>query len=319
MAKKKNSRSGNPQKQHHHHETKRSPRVKKVSWIAGARPRTLPLAIAPVVLGAGIAIRAHVFSWSLSGLALAVALFLQIGVNYANDYSDGVRGTDAHRVGPGRLVGSGSRSPKAVLRVALFFLGLAALCGAGIVVITQIWWLAIVGVVAIVAAWFYTGGKRPYGYSGFGELVVFVFFGLVATMGTAFIQMKAYSAWALFAGVGMGLIACAVLMINNIRDIDTDRAVGKKTLAVRIGKRASIVLFCIMLVIPMLIVSAVGLVLQSMMMVQFVWLAVLPAGVIAIWAKTPAEYVTVLKITTFIALAYGVLFGLAIAQPWVTV
>lgn len=158
-------------------------------WIEGARLRTLPLAVAPVAIGAGAAASIQSFDATLSLLALAVALFLQIGVNYANDYSDGIRGTDAKRVGPLRLTGSNSVKPAAVKRAAFAFFFLAAVAGLAIVLITQIWWLLAIGVAAIIAAWFYTGGKSPYGYAALGELAVFIFFGLVATVGTAYIQI----------------------------------------------------------------------------------------------------------------------------------
>ena len=317
MAKKKHGQSGNPAKQHHHHATKYKTKVKPVSWLAGARLRTLPIAIAPVLAGAGVAYRAHHFSWTLSLLALAVALFLQIGVNYANDFSDGIRGTDANRVGPGRLVGSGLKRPKQVLAAALIFFGLAAAAGLAITIITQIWWLIAVGIIAIIAAWFYTGGMKPYGYIGLGEVAVFVFFGLVATEGTTFIQTQAFSRWALAGGIAIGLLACAVLMINNIRDIDTDRESGKKTLAVRMGKRASIVVFCLMLALPLIGVGALGILFAGMLYLQFLWILFIPAGVIAIWAKTPAEYILVLKITTAATLVFGAAFGLLVAEPWV--
>lgn len=316
MAQNKNNRSGNPARQHRPHNKTHSHKSKPVSWIAGARLRTLPVAIAPVLIGAGVAVRAHVFSWTLSGLALALALAIQIGVNYANDYSDGVRGTDANRVGPGRLVGSGSKSPRSVLTVALVFLGLAALAGLAITVITQIWWLLAVGAVALAAAWFYTGGKRPYGYAGLGEIAVFVFFGPVATMGTAFIQMKGFSFWALAFGAGVGLLTCSVLMINNIRDIETDKTAGKRTLAVRLGSRFSKVVFVAMLVVPMVGAGAVSLLFTDLIYVQFAWLILIPTAVIAIWGKTAAEYVLVLRLATMSTLVYGALAALMIAQPW---
>jgi len=316
VAQKKHNRSGNPARQHHPHHNAHPHTMKPVSWIAGARLRTLPVAIAPVLVGAGVAVRAHVFSWTLSGLALALALAIQIGVNYANDYSDGIRGTDANRVGPGRLVGSGSKSPRAVLTVALVFLGIAALAGLVITVMTQVWWLLAVGAVAIGAAWFYTGGKRPYGYAGFGEVAVFIFFGPVATMGTAFIQMKAFSFWALAFGAGIGLLTCSVLMINNIRDIETDKASGKKTLAVRLGARWSKAAFVVMLVAPMIGAGATSVLFPALVYVQFAWLILIPTAVIAIWGKTAAEYILVLRLATMSTLVYAGLAAVMIAQPW---
>lgn len=285
----------------------------KVSWLAGARLRTLPLALAPVIAGAGVAANAKQFSLTLSLLCLAVSVFLQVGVNFANDYSDGVRGTDAFRVGPARLTGSGSKKPATVRNVAFAFFGLALLAGLAVTVVSAQWWFIAVGAVAVIAAWFYTGGKRPYGYSGLGELVVFIFFGVVATVGTAYVQMLTWSLLALFLSAGVGLLACAVLMINNIRDIETDTHAHKKTLAVRLGKIPSLIAFCVMITLPLGIAGVVGIFVPHVLYVQFVWLAIIPAGVIAVFGKTPAEYITVLKITSFAALAYGVLLAIGLA------
>jgi len=297
-----------PAKAPHHHKKTVHVHTPKVSWIAGARLRTLPLAIAPVAAGA--AASGKQFSLVLTLLCLAVAVFLQVGVNFANDYSDGIRGTDAFRVGPGRLTGSGSKKPSAVRNVAFAFFGLAALAGIAVTIISAQWWFLAVGAVAIVAAWFYTGGKKPYGYAGLGELFVFVFFGLVATVGTTFVQTHGWSVRASLAGVGVGLLACAVLMINNIRDIETDVKAGKNTLAVRMGKRAAIIAFCSMIAIAMGIAGVLGYFFHGVLFAQFTWLAILPAGLIAVMAKTPGEYITVLKITSFATMAYGILVGL---------
>src|SRR5687768_13667892 len=167
-------------------------------------------------------------------LAALVALLLQVGVNYANDYSDGVRGTDENRVGPMRLVGSGAAAPGAVKTAAFVAFSVAAVAGL-ILAVTTAWWLVAVGVACIVAAWFYTGGTRPYGYAGLGELMVFVFFGLVAVVGTTYVQTETFELAALCAAVGIGALACAILVANNLRDIPTDREAGKRTLAVRLG------------------------------------------------------------------------------------
>ncbi len=208
-------------------------------WIAGARPRTLPAAVVPVAVGAAVAIDASTWSevsWVGVLLALLVSLLLQIGVNYANDYSDGVRGTDDVRVGPVRLVASGSASASQVRRAALASLGLAAFAGLALAAMTS-WWLIVVGLAALLAAWGYTGGPKPYGYLGLGEVFVFVFFGLVATVGTTFaaIEQLPWRSWV--AGAGVGALACALLVVNNLRDLPTDANVGKKTLAVRLGDR----------------------------------------------------------------------------------
>jgi len=211
-------------------------------WVEGARPRTLPAAVAPVLVGSGAAAYDDAFVWWKALLALLVSLALQVGVNYANDYSDGIRGTDAERVGPLRLVGSGVASPRAVRTAAFVCFGVAAVCGL-VLAVTTAWWLVVVGAVAIVAAWFYTGGSRPYGYRGLGEVSVFVFFGLVAVVGTTFVQAHAVTWPSVLGGVGVGALACAILVANNLRDIPTDREVGKRTLAVVLGDARSRGLF----------------------------------------------------------------------------
>jgi len=285
-------------------------------WIAGARLRTLPLAIAPVLLGTGAAIVASgpgVYHWVRALLALAVALGLQIGVNYANDYSDGIRGTDKYRVGPARLTGSGKAKPRDVLTVALVFFGLAAVAGLILVILTQQWWLLAVGAVAILAAWFYTGGRHPYGYYGLGELVVFVFFGLVATAGTTYVQVGVVNLESWLSGVGIGLIACAVLMVNNIRDIVPDKAARKRTLAVLIGNTASRVTYCVLLLLPFLIVLFFSLFYPAAPLTFFALLMAIPACLITVTAKTSAELVLALKLTSFTGLAYGILLGAAFA------
>jgi 1,4-dihydroxy-2-naphthoate octaprenyltransferase len=203
-------------------------------WIQGARPRTLPAAVSPVLAGTGIAVWEDDAVWWKALLALAVALLLQIGVNYANDYSDGVRGTDDARVGPLRLVGSKVATPRAVKTAAFVCLGLAALVGL-VLAATTAWWLVGVGVLCILAAWFYTGGSKPYGYLGLGEVMVFVFFGLVAVVGTTYVQTETFELSAVYAAVGVGALACAILVANNLRDIPTDKVAGKRTLAVVLG------------------------------------------------------------------------------------
>lgn len=283
-------------------------------WVSAARLRTLPLAIAPVVLGTGAAIIASgpgVFHWVRALLALAVSLCLQIGVNYANDYSDGIRGTDAHRVGPARLTGGGAASPRAVLSVALTFFGLAALAGLALVILTQQWWLLLVGGAAIVAAWLYTGGRRPYGYYGLGELFVFVFFGLVATIGTTYVQVGTVNTESWLSGVAIGLMACAVLMVNNLRDIAPDKAAGKRTLAVLIGSVASRVVFCVFLLAPFAIGAFFAIFYPFASFTFFVLLLALPACLITVTAKTSRELILVLQLTSMSALAYGILLCVA--------
>lgn len=211
-------------------------------WLEGARPRTLPVAVSPVLAGTGVAGFESELNLGKALLALVVAVALQVAVNYANDYSDGIRGTDDDRVGPLRLVGSGAASPSAVRAAAAAAVAVA--CVAGVVLAaTTTWALLAVGAVAVLAAWFYTGGPRPYGYVGLGEVSVFVFFGLVAVVGTTYVQTERVSAGALELGAGLGALACTVLVANNLRDVTGDTAVGKRTLAVRLGDSRSRLLF----------------------------------------------------------------------------
>ncbi|MGH3507390.1 MAG: 1,4-dihydroxy-2-naphthoate polyprenyltransferase, partial [Nocardioidaceae bacterium] len=224
-------------------------------WIEGARPRTLPAAIAPVVAGSGLAVHDDGFLWWKALLALVVALALQVGVNYANDYSDGIRGTDAARVGPLRLVGSGLASAASVKTAAFAAFGVAAIAGL-VLAVTTSWWLVAVGAIAIVAAWYYTGGSRPYGYLGLGEVSVFVFFGLVAVVGTTYVQTERSTAAAVLMGCAIGSLACAILVANNLRDIPTDREAGKRTLAVLLGESGTRV-FYVVLVVDSLVIAVV--------------------------------------------------------------
>jgi len=213
-------------------------------WFVATRPRTLPAAVAPVLVGAVIAQTNDAFDPGLTTLAAVVALALQIGVNYANDYSDGIRGTDSVRLGPTRLVGQQLASAANVRAAAFAAFATAALAGFVIVLVTGFWWLLAVGALAIVSAWFYTGGDNPYGYMGLGELFVFIWFGLVAVNGTVFIQTGDASdirGWIL--GAGSGALSCALLVANNLRDVPTDAVVGKRTLAVRLGDRGTRLFF----------------------------------------------------------------------------
>ena len=220
-------------------------------WVAGARPRTLPASLAPVMAGTASVARPGfgwgqgVIWWRLA-MALVVALALQVGVNYANDYSDGVRGTDdERRVGPRRLVGSGAARPASVRRAAVIA-GLVA-GGAGLALAAAVGWeLLIVGAACLAAGWFYSGGRRPYGYHGWGEVGVFVFFGFVAAVGSAYIQVGAITARSVWVGVGCGCLSCALLVVNNLRDIDGDAAAGKRTLAVRLGAARTRLLYALL-------------------------------------------------------------------------
>ena len=228
------------------------------SWGEVVRLRTLPAAVAPVILGAGAAAAMGELSVLRSLLAAGVALALQIGCNLANDYSDGVRGTDDDRTGPPRLTASGQVAPGTVKLAAFVFFGLGALLGLALVVLSGHWWLLIIGAAAIAAAWFYTGGSHPYGYAGLGEVFVFVFFGLVATVGTTYVQAGTVPGWLWPSACGIGLLACSLLMVNNLRDIDTDPHHGKMTLAVRLGEQGARRAFFAMLYLPLLL-GAVGL------------------------------------------------------------
>lgn len=222
-------------------------------WIEGARPRTLPTAISPVLVGTGAALGSGVFSPGRALLALVVSVGLVIGVNYANDYSDGIRGTDDERVGPMRLVGSKVASPVAVRNAALACFAISLLAGLTLVSLMSQWWLIGAGVVCVLGAWFYTGGRHPYGYLGLGELAVFVFFGPVGVLGTMYTQVGAVSAPAVVGSVGTGLLTTAVLVANNLRDIPTDEASGKRTLAVMLGDRDTRRLYAATVGLPFLL------------------------------------------------------------------
>jgi 1,4-dihydroxy-2-naphthoate octaprenyltransferase len=281
-------------------------------WIEGARLRTLPLAIAPVAIGAGAADAMQRFDLLLSALALGVALFLQIGVNFANDYSDGIRGTDDKRLGPLRLTGSKSVKPESVKTAAMVFFILAAASGFEIVVITGQWWLIVVGLLSIVAAWFYTGGKNPYGYAGFGEIAVFVFFGLVATIGTAYVQIGFVEINSVLGGIAAGSFAAAVLMVNNIRDLETDKISSKKTLAVRMGAKWATRLFIFMIWFPFVILLYFTLLYPASFLAYAAIFLVAPATLIVLTAKTAKELILALKLTSFAALAYALLLTLGL-------
>jgi 1,4-dihydroxy-2-naphthoate octaprenyltransferase len=230
-----------------------------VQWWQGARPRTLPAAVAPVLVGSGAAAAEDGFVAVRALLAMGVALALQVGVNYANDYSDGVRGTDTHRVGPLRLVGSGAAPAATVRRAAFAAFGTAGVLGLALVGLTGQWWLLAVGALAVVAAWGYTGGSSPYGYRGLGEVSVFVFFGLVATLGTTYVQLTYVTTASVLGAVAVGALATAILVVNNLRDIPSDRASGKRTLAVRLGEVWTRRLFVLLLAVGYAAVVAVAL------------------------------------------------------------
>ncbi|KAA1374840.1 1,4-dihydroxy-2-naphthoate polyprenyltransferase [Aeromicrobium fastidiosum] len=282
-------------------------------WIAGSRPRTLPAAVAPVLAGTGAAAYADSVVWWKALLALGVSLALQIGVNYANDYSDGIKGTDDDRVGPLRLVGSGLVPARSVKIAALGFLGLGAAFGLALAATTT-WWLLLVGVAALGAAWTYTGGPSPYGYRALGEVSVFVFFGLVAVLGTAYVQIEEITRVAVAASIGVGALACAILVANNLRDIPTDSVTGKKTLAVVLGDARTRHFFTLLVLIAVLSLVAASVAtpwaLLGLAMVPF---AVRARQVVASGAGGMA-LIPVLRDTGLAELVYaaGLAIGLAI-------
>ena len=297
---------GNPQKPRESRDPRRVEKATARDWIGAARLRTLPLAVTPILIGTGAAILVDDrFHWVIALFCLIVSVSLQIGVNFANDYSDGIRGTDDHRVGPARLTASGRASARSVLIAALLFFGIAAVAGVAIVVRTQQWWMLAVGAACILAAWFYTGGKRPYGYYGLGELFVFVFFGLVATVGTTYVQILAVPQEAWFGAVAAGLLACAVLLANNLRDIEQDRAARKRTLTVLIGRRGTQALFTVFVLVPFAIAIFLAVFYPIAWLTLLVLLAALPAILIVWTYRLPRELVVALSLTSLTSVAYG--------------
>jgi 1,4-dihydroxy-2-naphthoate octaprenyltransferase len=252
------------------------------------------------------------FVWWKALLALVVALALQVAVNYANDYSDGIRGTDADRVGPMRLVGSGAATPSAVKRAAFLAFGVAGAAGL-MLAATTAWWLVAVGVVCVLAAWYYTGGSKPYGYLGLGEVMVFVFFGLVAVVGTTYVQTETWEWAALYAAVGVGALACAILVANNLRDIPTDTVAGKRTLAVVLGDRGTRTLYVVLVVVAALAVVAVAAATSwwALVGLGFLGLAARAARIVTGGASGPG-LIPVLQSTGMAELAWAALVAAAL-------
>ncbi|HYO18901.1 MAG TPA: 1,4-dihydroxy-2-naphthoate polyprenyltransferase [Dermatophilaceae bacterium] len=282
-------------------------------WVEGARPRTLPAAVAPVLVGTGAAYALEAANPGFALLALLVALALQVGVNYANDYSDGIRGTDADRVGPVRLVGQGLARAGDVKRAAVLSFAVAALLGLGLVALSGAYPMLPVGAASIAAAWYYTGGKRPYGYSGLGEVFVFVFFGLVATLGTAYTQSLSVSAAAIAGAVGVGAIASAILVANNLRDIPTDQEHGKHTLAVRLGQRRTRALYAGLLVVALICVLVAGAIHPSALLGLLSFALAIPLLRRVLGGARGRDLVPVLSGTGRFELVYGALLALGLA------
>lgn len=282
-------------------------------WVAGARPRTLPAAVAPVVLGTAAALRVDAADLARALLALLVALALQVGVNYANDYSDGVRGTDEVRAGPVRLVGQRLADPRQVRLAAFLAFGAAGVLGLLLVALSQAWVMLPLGALAVLAAWRYTGGDNPYGYRGLGEVYVFVFFGLMATLGTEYTQAGSVSWFGMAGAVGVGAVASAILVANNLRDIPTDTEHGKRTLAVRLGD-ARTRSFYLALVGVSVVALAVMAVAQPWALLALLALAVAARGVRVVRSGTVGPgLVPVLASTGLYEVAYAVLVLVGVA------
>jgi len=281
-------------------------------WLEGARPRTLPAALAPVIVGTGVAAALDGFRLAPALLALLVALALQVAVNYANDYSDGTRGTDADRVGPMRLVGSGAATPRQVLVAAVLAFAVAGVAGLALAALSS-WWLVAVGAVSILAAWTYTGGPIPYGYRALGEVFVFVFFGLVAVVGTTFGQTRSLDGLAFAAAVPIGLCSVALLVVNNLRDVHGDAAVGKRTMAVLLGEQRTRFAYTGLLVVVFAAIVLIGLTRPwALLALLALPLAVPPVRTVLGGGRGPV-LIGALKATGQLTLATGVLLGLGLA------
>ena len=277
-------------------------------WILGARPRTLPAAIAPVVVATALA--GSDWNWFRAALALKVGIWLQIAVNFANDYSDGVKGTDTNRIGPTRLVASGLATASQVKMAAFISFAIASVAGLWLSLLTSPW-LIVIGIAAIAAAWGYTGGKNPYGYSGLGELSVFIFFGLTATVGTYYVQTGQVTALSLICAIPMGALACAILAVNNIRDRAQDELVGKRTLAVRMGDIQARRGFVALLVIAHMAALA------TLIPWTLLTLAVLPLTIsisrAVLAGSSGTALIPMLGKTGKLQMFFGILFALALA------
>ncbi|GAA3003441.1 1,4-dihydroxy-2-naphthoate polyprenyltransferase [Actinokineospora diospyrosa] len=281
-------------------------------WIEGARVRTLPNSVAPVLVGSGAAAAVGAFSLVRAALALLVSLALQVGVNYANDYSDGVRGTDSERVGPLRLVGSGVASPATVKAAAFACFALGAVAGLVLVSLSGHWWLLAVGAASIAGAWFYTGGEKPYGYSGWGEVAVFLFFGVIAVLGTEYVQADQVSWFGAAGAAAMGSFSAAVLVANNLRDVPTDRVAGKNTLAVRLGEPRTRVLYQVLVAIPFVLTVAAAFSTPIALVGLVAAAFVVPSARLVARGETGLKLIPVLKQTGLAMLTWAVVTAIGV-------
>lgn len=277
-------------------------------WVLGARPRTLPAAIAPVVVASALA--GPDFNWFRAALALKVGIWLQIGVNYANDYSDGVKGTDANRIGPTRLVASGLASAKSVKNAAYISFLIASIAGLWLALLTSPVLIAI-GVLSIAAAWGYTGGKNPYGYNGLGELSVFVFFGLVATVGSFYAQTERVTLLSFIVAIPMGALACAILAVNNIRDRAQDALVGKRTVAVRLGDAQARRAFVALLVLAH--ITAIATFIPTALLTLLAAPLTFSISKVVLGGANGRDLIPVLGRTGKLQLLFATLFAIALA------
>jgi 1,4-dihydroxy-2-naphthoate octaprenyltransferase len=281
-------------------------------WVEGARPRTLPAAVAPVLVGTGAAYALDAANPAFALLALLVSLALQVGVNYANDYSDGIRGTDQDRVGPVRLVGQALAQPVDVKLAAMISFATAAVLGLALVALSGAYVMLLVGAASIAAAWYYTGGKRPYGYAGLGEVFVFVFFGLAATLGTTYTQSRSVSPASIAGAIGVGAIASAILVANNLRDIPTDEAHGKQTLAVRLGAKRTRALYAALLAVALACVLILGIIHQTALVALLSFVLAVPSLRRVIGGAVGEELIPVLSGTGRFEMLYAALLALGL-------
>lgn len=279
-------------------------------WVLGARPRTLPAAIVPVTVGTAAARAAGQVVWWRAIAALVVGLAIQIGTNYANDYSDGVRGTDDRRVGPVRLTASGLAPPAAVRAAAFMSFAVAALAGLALAIAVSPWLLGV-GAACFAAGWLYTGGPRPYGYAGLGEVFVFVFFGVVAVVGSTYVHVHRVTGLSLLVSIPVGLLSTALLVVNNLRDIPTDTAAGKRTLAVRAGDPATRALYVGCVCAPFLLLIPIALV-RPWSLVAVLALPLLVPVINGVRTGRGPQLIPVLQGTARLQLVFGILLAAGI-------